>query len=113
MLLLIRHLFILLIGILCLSCSSISHISKQSTKTTQTFSDRPIPLLRAHSHNDYQHDRLLFDALDYGFTSIEVDIHLIDKKLLVAHDKEDVDSNRTLQSLYLDPLRQIVRRNGG
>jgi glycerophosphoryl diester phosphodiesterase len=72
-----------------------------------------VPLQRAHAHNDYEHDRPLCDALDHGFTSVETDVHLVDGELLVAHDTEDVQEDLTLQSLYLDPLRERVRQNGG
>lgn len=68
---------------------------------------------RAHAHNDYEHDRPLFDALDSGFKSVEADVYLVDGELLVAHDPQDVDPNRTLRSLYLDPLRQRVKENRG
>lgn len=71
------------------------------------------PLARAHAHNDYLHARPLFDALDRGFTSVEADIWLVDGELLVAHDFEDVQPGVTLESLYLDPLREMVRKNGG
>ena len=71
------------------------------------------PLERAHAHNDYEHERPLLDALSHGFTSVEADVYLVDGQLLVAHDPEDLDPSRTLQSLYLDPLRHIVHRNGG
>jgi len=40
-------------------------------------------------------------------------VWLVDGDLLVAHDREDVQSGRTLESLYLAPLRQIVSQNGG
>jgi hypothetical protein len=71
------------------------------------------PLRRAHAHNDYEHTRPLLDALDQGFCSVEADIHLIDGKLLVAHDRKDAKPERTLQALYLDPLRERARANGG
>lgn len=71
------------------------------------------PLPRAHAHNDYEHEHPLHDALDHGFCSIEVDIHLVDGALLVAHDREDVVPGRTLQSLYLTPLRDRIRSNEG
>jgi len=74
---------------------------------------QPVPLPRAHSHNDYENERPLLDALDHGFGSIEADIHLIDGKLLVAHDRDEAAPDRTLQALYLDPLRQRIRQNGG
>ncbi|MGW0613973.1 phosphatidylinositol-specific phospholipase C/glycerophosphodiester phosphodiesterase family protein [Streptomyces sp. NPDC002788] len=74
---------------------------------------RPRPLWRAHAHNDYEHPRPLFDALDHRFGSVEADIHLVGDQLLVAHDPEDLDPSRTLESLYLDPLAARVRANRG
>ena len=73
----------------------------------------PKPLLHAHAHNDYEHQRPLLDALDQGFCSVEADIFLVEDKLLVAHNRKDVKPERTLQALYLDPLRERVKRNGG
>ncbi len=73
----------------------------------------PRLLLAAHAHNDYEHPRPLFDALACGFASIEADIHLVDGRLLVAHDRKSVKPERTLEALYLDPLRARVRENGG
>jgi hypothetical protein len=73
----------------------------------------PMPLINAHAHNDYEHARPLFDALDRGFCSVEADIYLVDGQLLVAHDRAQVSPARTLQALYLDPLRERVRKNGG
>ncbi len=75
--------------------------------------DQPLPLLHAHAHNDYEHARPLFDALEHGFCSVEADVYLVDGQLLVAHDREKVSHVRTLQSLYLDPLRDRIRKNGG
>ncbi len=72
-----------------------------------------IPLTRVHAHNDYEHARPLFDALDHGFCSVEADIYLVDGQLLVAHDRNKVDPRRTLQFLYLDPLRRRIQENGG
>ena len=70
------------------------------------------PLAQAHAHNDYEHDRPLFDALEHGFTSVEADVWLVDGELLVAHDLEDVKAGVTLESLYLDPLEDLVRQQG-
>ncbi|MGW6547581.1 phosphatidylinositol-specific phospholipase C/glycerophosphodiester phosphodiesterase family protein [Streptomyces massasporeus] len=74
---------------------------------------RPRPLWRAHAHNDYEHPRPLLDALDHRFGSVEADIYLVDGQLLVAHDPEDLDPARTLESLYLDPLAARVRAHHG
>lgn len=60
---------------------------------------------QGHAHNDYEHVHPLLDAIAQGFTSVEADIWLRDGRLLVGHDEADLDSGRTLQSLYLDPLR--------
>jgi len=66
-----------------------------------------------HSHNDYQQTRPLLDALQNRFISIEVDIHLSGQALLVGHDPEDLKSENTLQSLYLDPLRKYTADHNG
>jgi glycerophosphoryl diester phosphodiesterase len=73
----------------------------------------PRPLSRAHAHNDYEHARPLLDALDRGFCSVEADIHLVDGRLLVAHDRAHAKPERTLEALYLEPLRVRVQANGG
>lgn len=73
----------------------------------------PRPLPNAHAHNDYEHARPLADALDHGFNSVEADIYLVDGQLLVAHDREDCRPERTLRSLYLEPLRKRIEANGG
>src|SRR5258706_5936496 len=77
------------------------------------YSAKVVPLTNVHAHNDYEHARQLLDALDCGFCSFEADIHLVDGKLLVAHSRAAVKPDRTLESLYLDPLRERVRKNGG
>lgn len=73
----------------------------------------PSPLWRAHAHNDYEHPRPLLDALDHRFGSVEADIYLVGDQLLVAHDPEDLDPARTLESLYLDTLAARVKANHG
>lgn len=65
-----------------------------------------------HAHNDYEHARPLFDALANGFTSIEADVWLRDGELLIGHDENDLGPERTLESLYLDPLRREVTDGG-
>ena len=71
------------------------------------------PLSRAHAHNDYEHDRPLYDALDHGFNSVEADIFLVDDDLYVAHKRRDITSERTLRRLYLEPLKKRIMENGG
>ena len=66
---------------------------------------------QGHAHNDYLHTRPLANALSHGFRSIEADIWLTNGALLVAHDFKDTSAERTLQKLYLDPLRAFVKTN--
>jgi hypothetical protein len=72
-----------------------------------------VPLARAHAHNDYEHPRPLLDALDCGFCSVEADIWLSKGELLVGHTPLQLKPERTLEKLYLDPLRDRVKANGG
>ncbi len=73
----------------------------------------PVALAKAHAHNDYRHHRPLLDALAHGFTSVEADIFLVEGKLMVAHDRHEIESHRTLQALYLDPLKKRIDHHGG
>jgi Glycerophosphoryl diester phosphodiesterase family len=72
-----------------------------------------LPLEQAHAHNDYEHERPLYDALGHGFTSVEADIWLVFGELFVAHDAHELQMGRTLESLYLEPLRERITENGG
>jgi glycerophosphoryl diester phosphodiesterase len=71
------------------------------------------PLARAHAHNDYEHENPLYDAVEHGFTSVEADVYLVGGELLVGHDPGDVVAGRTLQKLYLDPLRAMATAHHG
>ena len=71
------------------------------------------PVKHTHAHNDYEHTRPLFDALDQGFTSVEADIYLKDGQLLIGHTASSLRPERTLEKLYLDPLRERARIHGG
>ena len=63
---------------------------------------------RIHSHNDYQQYIPFWKALSAGATSVEADIFLIGDSLYVAHDREEIDTLRTFEKLYLDPIRNSV-----
>jgi alkaline phosphatase len=69
--------------------------------------------LNAHSHNDYEQDTPFFMAYNAHFGSIEADIWAVNGQLFVAHDKADIKSDRTLDSLYIQPIVRLVRNNGG
>ena len=60
---------------------------------------------RGHAHNDEMHKRPLAHSLEDGFTSIEVDTHLINGKLMVGHTRADAARMKLpLESTYLAPL---------
>lgn len=88
--------------------SQVGPLSAQDTR-----SEQPSPLARAHAHNDYEHGLPLYDALAQGFTSVEADVWLVNGALLIAHDLENVSEGRTLEALYLEPLRDLVRARHG
>ncbi len=68
---------------------------------------------RGHAHNDYLHARPLLDALAAGFTSVEADVFLQGDALLVGHERWMLQPQRTLERLYLEPLRRRIHANGG
>lgn len=81
--------------------------------TVSTAHAQVVPLKQAHAHNDYEHARPLLDALDHGFCSVEADIWLTKDGLLVAHTFLGLKPEKTLQKLYLDPLKERVKKYQG
>ena len=68
---------------------------------------------RIHAHNDYQQPEPLTNALRHKVFSIEADTYLSGNRLLVAHDKKELGDAKTLDSLYLQPIIELFRRNKG
>ena len=71
----------------------------------------PVPLL--HSHNDYLRGRPVHEALEQRVDSLEADVYPVGGELWVAHARQDLRPGRTLESMYLRPLRELARANGG
>lgn len=68
-----------------------------------------------HSHNDYWRKVPLFTAIHQGCTSVEADVWLFGDPasrdhLYVGHDQAALQRNRTFQSLYIQPLAEILTR---
>jgi hypothetical protein len=96
------------------ACRDLTLCCVLATLTAPAWCAEPVtPLKNAHAHNDYEHTRPLFDALAQGFNSVEADVFLVNGKLLVGHTAFDLKPDRTLESLYLDPLVKCSRVNGG
>ena len=66
----------------------------------------------AHAHNDYMHPVPFYTAWNAGFGSIEADVFPVNGVLLVSHNKQAIQAQRTLQSLYLNPLLKELKQNG-
>lgn len=71
------------------------------------------PLSNAFSHNDYQHKRPLFEAINNGYTYIEADVYVHKDKLVITHVLPAIHHSRTLEGLYLQPLADYIQQNNG
>ena len=67
----------------------------------------PVP---CHSHNDYWRNVPLFSAVEAGCIGVEADIWLFAEELYVGHDIPSLTPNRTLSSLYINPLLEVLSR---
>lgn len=65
------------------------------------------------AHNDYIKPNPFFRAFELKVSYIESDIFLEDGKLLVAHTRKEIDTSKTLESMYLIPLSQKVKEGKG
>ena len=63
------------------------------------------PSFKLHSHNDYLRNVPFWKAFSVNAASIEVDVILQDGQLMVAHEVETIQPERTFTSLYLEPIR--------
>lgn len=69
-------------------------------------------LSNAHSHNDYKQKHPLTDALNNGFSSIEVDVFLKNNKLIVSHTYPFFKKG-TIETLYLKALQDSIIKHKG
>jgi len=69
---------------------------------------RKYTVSNAHAHNDYLHPVPFYTAYNAGFGSIEADIFPVNGILFVAHHKNEIQQHRTLKSLYLEPLLNVL-----
>ncbi|CAL1695464.1 unnamed protein product [Somion occarium] len=78
---------------------------KYPTQFTQNIVPKPI-----HSHNDYWRDVPLLTAISFGVQSVEADVGLFNGTLFVGHEQAALTKDRTLDSLYIQPLLQILEK---
>lgn len=79
--------------------------------SANSFAQLNSALPEIHSHNDYLQQEPLFGALYAGAKSIEIDLHLKNDSLFVAHSKREIKSINTLESLYILPLKEYLAEN--
>lgn len=75
---------------------------------TQLFAQQTNNLPAIHSHNDYESERPIFNAIEAQAKIIEIDIFLQEGKLLVAHTKADLEKAETIETQYLIPLKKYL-----
>lgn len=85
------------------------HIGAGLSSWPTDFSRDIIPM-PCHSHNDYWRRVPLFSAIEVGCIGVEADIWLFDKELFVGHSVASLTRNRTLDSLYINPLLDILSK---
>ena len=72
----------------------------------------PQSTLPAYAHNDYENSRPLSEALELGLRGIEADVFLVNGRIRLGHDRRSAERGRTLEEVYLEPLRNLVEQCG-
>ncbi|KAI1025354.1 hypothetical protein LB504_012623 [Fusarium proliferatum] len=70
--------------------------------------DDPIPI-PCHSHNDYWKPKPFTDAIAAGCIGIEADVWKVRDELMVGHAKGDLSTEKTLTSMYIQPLVNLLK----
>lgn len=66
-----------------------------------------------HSHNDYDRTVPFWEAYSQHCRSIEADVFLQDGEILVAHNRKDLSTDRSLRAMYVEPIVRTFRENDG
>ncbi|KZF20408.1 alkaline phosphatase [Xylona heveae TC161] len=82
-----------------------SNLYTYPTDLTRGIVPKPI-----HSHNDYWRDVPFYSALSVGAVSVEGDVWLYNDTLYVGHERSALTEERTLQSLYIEPILDTLTR---
>ena len=84
--------------------------SGQELSTWPTDLTKDILPVRCHSHNDYWRNVPLYSAISAGCISVEADVWLYGEELYVGHSYVSLTRKRTLNSLYIEPLLEILAK---
>src|SRR5256885_147725 len=66
--------------------------------------------VKIHAHNDYEKPKPLFNALENKSDFIEADVFLQNSALLIAHSKNELTNDKTLDKLYIKPIVSLFRK---
>ncbi|EXJ93442.1 hypothetical protein A1O1_01834 [Capronia coronata CBS 617.96] len=88
----------------------LSNTHNSDAYTYPTDLTRGIVPKRIHSHNDYWRDVPFYTALSVGAVSVEADVWLYDDTLFVGHEESALTPARTLDSLYIQPILNVLKR---
>lgn len=64
-----------------------------------------------HSHNDYTHAHPFWGAYEQKANFIEADVFPVNGKLMVAHSKNHIQSDSTLNNMYLQPIIHLFQQH--
>lgn len=74
---------------------------------SETDAQRIVPI---HSHNDYEHEKPLYDAISCFVKSIEADVYLRNDTMFVCHSVKECKPGRTLEKMYFKPLAEMIEK---
>ncbi|KAL5433804.1 hypothetical protein PMIN07_000795 [Paraphaeosphaeria minitans] len=101
-------------GLALASSSTLQNILKNTEQTNKytypTDFTRGILPKPFHSHNDYWRDVPFYSGLSHGAISTEADVWLINGTLYVGHERQALTKERTLESLYINPILDTLHR---
>ncbi|KAJ9257985.1 hypothetical protein DTO207G8_1762 [Paecilomyces variotii] len=97
-----------------LSSSSLQNVLKNTHRSDEyrypTDFTRGIFPIPVHSHNDYWRDVPFYTGLSHGCASTEADVWLYNGTLYVGHEQSALTEARTLESLYINPILDVLKR---
>ncbi|CAG8388631.1 unnamed protein product [Penicillium salamii] len=87
-----------------------THGSKDYGYPTDLTRDLLPVSLSISSRLDYWRDEPFYTGLSHGCTSTEADVWLYNGTLYVGHDQSALTASRTLESLYINPILDVLER---
>lgn len=113
---------IIAVGVMMVIVMTITTMMLRVSGDRESFRDRLVKrssnninpglkVLPIHSHNDYEREHPLYDALKLAIISVEADVWCFnedDDALYVSHLPFFLSKSRTLKTLYTGPLEQLI-----